>query len=107
MRIWLDDIRPMPEGYDIWVKDAYSAIDLLFSGNITHISFDHDLGLHDNKLELDMDNTGYTVANTIEEMAASGNLHRITWDVHSANPVGRNNIEMAMQSAERFWNEKE
>jgi len=27
-----------------------------------------------------------------------------TWEIHSANPVGRKNIEQAMKSAERFWN---
>jgi hypothetical protein len=95
MRMWLDDIRQMPDDYDIWVKTAFWAIEMLQTfPNITHLSFDHDLGSKE---------TGYDVAKFIELMASKNNNKRITWDIHSSNPVGRKNIEMAMKSAERFW----
>jgi hypothetical protein len=77
--------------------------------DITHISFDHDLG-YGNK-----NKTGYDVACYIEALAeAESNLkkHNVeyvkvphpTWEIHSRNPVGRKRIEQAMKSAERYWN---
>ena len=94
MKIWLDDIRNAPEGW-IQCKTARQAADFVDSGKVTHISFDHDLGLY-----LD----GYWLANYIELAAMDNRISRITWDVHSANPVGRRNIDLAMKSATRFFN---
>lgn len=94
MKLWLDDIRPMPQGYDKHVLTAKDAIKELATGKVTHISFDHDLG--DFK-------TGYNVACFIETGAHDQTIPRLTWDIHSANPVGRRNIEQAMISAERWW----
>lgn len=96
MKLYLDDVRPTPEGFEIRVYTALEAIRRLRDGGVTFISFDHDLGPEEN-------GTGYTVACWIEEQAAQGKLGRIGWAIHSANPVGRRNIEAAMQSAERFW----
>jgi len=104
MKIWLDDVRTPPDDGWEWVTDAYGCINLLIFNSVSHISFDHDLG------EIDVgkypSNTGYSVAKFIEEMANDKECHfpPITWDIHSQNPVGRKNIEMAMKSAERFWN---
>ncbi len=70
MRVWLDDLRPMPEEYDYWAKNAYEMIGLLISGNITFISFDHDLGYFHEEKELDPKNTGYEVAKYIEGVAS-------------------------------------
>jgi hypothetical protein len=104
MRIWLDDIRPAPEGWT-WVTHPWSVMGMLrkskFSGHedaedITEISFDHDLGVGD---------TGYDVAKLIEEMAAHNIIKPIKWAIHSANPVGRRNIEMAMNNADKYWGE--
>jgi hypothetical protein len=103
MKLWLDDQindincpdRHLPDGY-IGVNSALKAIKLLKQGNVSFISFDHDLG--DNKF------SGYIVAKYIEKYAYLGKLNKIGWEIHSANPVGSNNIKQAMQSAERFWN---
>jgi len=95
MRVWLDDIRQIPDGFDIWAKNSDFLLGLLISGNVTYISFDHDLGNDDF-------GTGYDVAKWIEQMAYDGNINPIEWDIHSANPVGRKNIQMAMESAQRF-----
>jgi hypothetical protein len=109
LKIWLDDIRPIPLGYDIWAKSAYECIGLIISGNVTEISFDHDLGLLGDEDE-DENNTGYKVATFIEEWAfnyahslTETELKRIKWDVHSANPSGKINIESAMKQADKFW----
>ncbi len=98
LKIWLDDIREMPEGFDIWVKTELDAILLIGKGNVSHISFDHDLG--------ENAGNGYNVAACIEHDAYYGKIPQLTWDVHSQNPVGRKNIEACMKSAERFWNFK-
>lgn len=95
MRIWLDDKRPMPEGFDVWCKTADHASKLVSSGKVTHISFDHDLG--------SSDNTGYAVALFVEILAYDGVIKPFTWEVHSANSVGGKRIKQAMESAERFW----
>lgn len=97
MRLWLDDLRPMPEGYDRHVKTAKEAIEALLVWTVTHISFDHDLGEPEC-------GTGYDVASWIERQAFENtNVERVSWRIHSANPVGRRNIEAAMTSADRYW----
>ena len=96
MKIWLDDIRPMPEGFDVHCKTATEAADFIRTGKVTFISFDHDLGP-------EKAGTGYRVAVFIEDYARAGAIPPIGYQVHSANPVGRDNIIMAMNSAMRFW----
>jgi hypothetical protein len=95
MRLWLDDVREMPEGFDLWVKTASEAAELIEAGKVSYISFDHDLG--------SSMNTGYAVALLIEILAYQGKIEPIEWDIHSSNPVGRKAIKLAMESAERFW----
>ena len=95
IRIWLDDVRPMPEEYALWCKTAQECLEAVKTGNVDYISFDHDLG---DPL------TGYWVATNIEDMAYLHKINRIGWDVHSDNPAGRKNIDAAMESAWRIWN---
>lgn len=95
MRIFLDDIRLPSDniGEVIVVRDAKTAMDLVKTGNVTWISFDHDLGT---------DLTGYDVAMLIEEMVFMGDIRCPEWDIHSANPVGRERIRIAMTAAKSF-----
>ena len=60
--------------------------------------FDHDLG--ENKI------SGYIVARFIEKRAYLGKIPKMSWDIHSANPIGSENIKKAMNSADRFWDKK-
>lgn len=111
MRLWLDDFRdpavfspvscrgPCEEPW-IWVKKAYDAIVWLMTNTVTEISLDHDLG------DEEIVGSGYMVAKWIEMKAHEGYLKPLKWKVHSANPVGRKNMEAAMKNAERFWEEK-
>lgn len=96
MKLWLDDVRSMPAGYDVWAKTADEAIEYLKTGQVTEISFDHDLGL---------DKSGYDVAKWIEEQAAYGQIKSMIWHVHSANVVGAALITKAMQKANEFWDD--
>jgi len=98
MRIWLDDIRPMPNWFDVHCKTATEAADYIRTGKVTFISFDHDLGPA-------KAGTGYHVAVLIEDYAKAGAIPAIRYAIHSANPVGRVNIEAAMRNAIKFWTE--
>jgi len=96
MKIWLDDERPMPPDFDIWIKTAKRAIQLLTVGGITAISLDHDLGD-------ESEQTGYDVAKHIEQGAYNGTIAPLKITVHSANPVGRKNIEACIRNCKEFW----
>jgi hypothetical protein len=97
MRLYLDDLRPLPDDFDRLARTAGEAIDLLRAGRVTFLSFDHDLGTEE---------TGYTVAKWIEQAAFEGTLPPLRWAIHTANPVGRRNIEAAMRNAERYWQDR-
>lgn len=99
LRVYLDDCRPKPEGFDIRVLTAQDAIDILIQCQVEHISLDHDLG-DENEV-----GNGYKVAAWIEEAAYRGTIPRLTWAIHSANPVGRKNMEAALRNADRYWKE--
>lgn len=97
MRVWLDDERKMPEGFDLHVRTATEAIDVLKTGKVQLISLDHDLGPPEA-------GTGYDVAAWIEEAAFSKQIPRLEWRIHSANPVGRERMLAALVGANRWWN---
>jgi hypothetical protein len=96
MKIWLDDERPMPPGFDYHARTAREAIELLMAGGVTVISLDHDLGDEQN-------GTGYDVACYIEQGAYGGSLPYIEATIHSANPVGRARMEQAVERAKQYW----
>lgn len=96
VKIWLDDLRPMPADYNLHVTTTAEAKAALMRGGVTHISFDHDLGPEEA-------GNGYHVAVWIEEAAFNSQIPRILWRIHSANPVGRASIERAMANADRYW----
>lgn len=95
MRIWLDDERAMPQGFDIHLRTAAEAIALLAKGGISLISLDHDLG--------DGGGTGYEVACYIEQAAFEGTLPPLEVAIHSANPVGRERMQQAVHNAFKHW----
>lgn len=91
MKLFIDDIRnPTGEGWVI-ARDYDSAITYLQSGNVTEISFDHDLG--------ENSKSGYDIVCWIEQALYTGILKSVpVMNVHSANPVGRANIDRAIRS---------
>jgi hypothetical protein len=95
MKLWLDDVRPAPDGWT-WVKDAHEAIALLARGEVEIASLDHDLG--------DDPWTGYYVLCWVERVMGDGQwygpLPRFL--VHSSNPVGRSKMEQAIDSIEKL-----
>lgn len=103
VKLWLDDVLPPPENTFTWVTTVPDALGILISENVTHISFDHDLG--------DGLKTGYDLAELIEKIAYrmaknpkySPSIEPVTWDVHSNNFPGRVRINQAMTSASGYW----
>lgn len=101
--IFLDDIRNPPDDGHLWkiARDTDSAMRLLFeawfcrSDDIV-LSLDHDLG--------DNIPTGYDLVKQLEEMIATQHEFKpkIEMRIHSANPVGRQNMECGIQSIYRM-----
>lgn len=101
-KLYLDDVRPTPEGYDLRAFTAKDAINLIQLYPVSHISFDHDLG------DDEKHGTGYTVASWIERQAAENPDFQVpSFHIHSANPVGARAIQRAMESAQRFELERQ
>jgi hypothetical protein len=92
-KLWIDDLREPPSEDWCWAKTSATAISCLLIGPVAEISFDHDLG---------GDDTTMPVARLIEQRAYDGAKPPV-WNIHSANPVGRRNLEAALRSAERLW----
>lgn len=87
LKIWVDDLRPAPEGYE-WCKNFRSAIATiicfaLYEGGIDILDLDHDLG--DGQ-------SGYDIAKYLVE----NDINIGTIRVHSMNPVGKKNIEQLL-----------
>lgn len=54
MKLWLDDVRPAPEGW-VWARKLSEAKEYLAEGTVTECSLDHDLGFHDIEIPDDPD----------------------------------------------------
>lgn len=96
MILFLDDKRdPKDHGFPTahWAKTAKEAIEIVKTGKVQQISFDHDLGT---KLD------GNDVAQVIEDLVRQKKIPMPTWRIHSANPPGALEITATMRSAERF-----
>jgi hypothetical protein len=92
MKVFLDDVRPTPENWShcYWPDEV---IALLETGEVTHLSLDHDLGD-------DERGTGYDVLLWIEkkvfECGFDGGFIPPEMTIHSANPVARNRMQLAI-----------
>ena len=94
LSVWLDDVRPAPEGWT-WVTTPEQVISLLEAGQVARLSLDHDLGLGEER-------TGYSVLVWIEEAVALRNfVPPAAIAIHSANPVGRQRMEQALEAIAR------
>jgi len=95
MKVWLDDLRESPPGW-LHVTTAQDAIFALKTKKVTHVSLDHDLGAPEN-------GTGYDVACFIEQESFTMNMPRLIWAVHTQNPVGRIKMTVALEHADKSW----
>lgn len=96
LRVWLDDERPMPEGFDIHVKTAAETITLLEEEVVALISLDDDFRDEDG-------GTGYDVAEFIEQGAYHRTLDPVHVIFHKTNPDGCERIKQALANADKYW----
>jgi hypothetical protein len=94
MKLFLDDERPTPEGWQraYWPAEA---IRLLETGVVTDLSLDHDLGD-------DARGTGYDVILWIEEAVALRGFVPPAISVHSANPSAAEKMRAGVQAIEKL-----
>ena len=107
--LWLDDVRLPPSNY-VWVKSVTEAKLILETGDVRRASLDHDLGAckecydgtaekwlveHDYKSMPHCPHfgTGYDLVCWMEE---TGHWPKEKPVVHSANPVGRQRMQQAI-----------
>ncbi len=108
IKLWIDDIRPMPEAFTHHCLNASSAIEFIQNNatNIVAISLDHDLSeFNKNGEEL----TGNTVAQFIEESLYFNNVsfpNSVDFYIHSSNPTGRKNIIATINNASNYTTSK-
>ena len=94
MKIWLDDLRPAPNGYNI-AQSVNEAIKLIVDAEnnnieIELIDLDHDLG--------DFATDGGDAIKLLDWLAERESFYPVV--IHTANPVGRANMERMIK---RFW----
>ena len=88
MKLWVDDIREAPEGWDV-ARTYDEAVKKLLTTSYRVVSLDHDLG---------EEKTGYDIACVIEAMVVKGYEVPSMIMCHSANPVGKARISQAVKS---------
>ncbi len=94
MKIWVDDLRPVPQGYE-GAKSVNEAIELIRKAEkngieIEVLDLDHDLG--------DYSKDGGDAIKLLDWLAERETFYPI--EIHTANPVGRANMERMIA---RFW----
>lgn len=96
MKIWIDDVRPTPDGYTgfmttnaalRFIRQNYNMID--------EISLDHDAG--------DCAKDGGDYIEVLKELERLTRVHKmdfshIKFSLHSANPVGVTNMRAIIQT---------
>ena len=95
MKIWLDDLRKMPEDYTNHAYSVYEAQMLILEAErrketIELIDCDHDLG--------EYAKYGGDGIKLLDWLLERNTLYPIK--LHTANPVGRNNMQRML---DRFW----
>lgn len=78
LRLYLDDCRPKPNNFDLLIRTAEEAIELIKQNKVEFISLDNDLGSGYTE--------GYKVANFIEESYIVGEIEFVDFHPHTSNP---------------------
>ena len=96
MKIWVDDVRPAPDGY-VWCQTVNEAKDTILvlelhatvyeSNRVELIDLDHDAG--------DFVNEGGDYIRILDWLEETGRNYPIR--IHSMNPVGRENMRRIIE----------
>lgn len=93
--LFLDDVRPTPNGfYRVYDYKGFTGF-ILKNGMPDFISFDHDLG---------EGRSGFDCAKFLVEYCLDHHIPRIHFQVHSQNPVGKQNIESLLHNFNKIMN---
>ena len=97
MKLWLDDLRPVPYGYE-GAKSVNEAKKLTQEAEhngieIEALDLDHDLG--------DYADQGGDAIRLLDWLAERETFYPV--EIHTANPVGRANMERILA---RYWGEQ-
>ena len=97
MKLWLDDLRPVPYGYEV-ARSVNEAKQLILEAEhngieIEALDRDHDLG--------DYADQGGDAIRLLEWLAERETFYPV--EIHTANPVGRANMERILA---RYWGEQ-
>lgn len=97
MKLWLDDLRPVPYGYE-GAKSVNEAKKLIQEAEhngieIEALYLDHDLG--------DYADQGGDAIRLLDWLAERETFYPV--EIHTANPVGRANMERILA---RYWGEQ-
>ncbi len=112
-KLWLDDIRNPPDDSFVVARSYAEAGALIIrDGFPNFVSFDHDLGegltgydFAKLLVEIDQDRSAYKPDNEIWEGFDLRKMlmpEDFAFTVHSANPVGRDNIEYILNNYLKF-----
>lgn len=80
MKLWIDDLRPPPEGWE-WARYSVVALLYLHNHDIEEVSFDHDMG------------RGDTTRSVVLWLCEHPDRWPKVCRVHSMNPVGAEWLE--------------
>lgn len=103
IRVYLDDIRTPPEGWTL-VKTYEECVEALLTGEVEHLSLDHDLAdehyallLPDEEFDYSefKERTGYDVC---KWMVENNVWPKTSITLHSANPPGRENMRVLINA---------
>lgn len=97
MKLWLDDLRQAPKGWER-TYNARTTIKILDTEEVTEISLDHDLG------NPEVVGTGYDVACHLERMAFEGKKLPKICRIHSQNPVGAAQMLSCLRNIQERFN---
>ena len=93
MKLWLDDLRPVPYGYE-GAKSVNEAKKLIQEAEHNGIEIEAlDLG--------DYADQGGDAIRLLDWLAERGTFYPV--EIHTANPVGRANMERILA---RYWGEQ-
>ena len=93
MKLWIDDVRPAPDGYH-WIKTANATLLYLThcSDKIEIIDLDHDAGVY-----APQGGDYINILNYLEVRAYKGYKVKSKFRIHSFNPVGVVNMRAIIE----------
>lgn len=102
-KIYLDDERtPKTSGWHIIRSYAEFVKTIKLHGMPVEISFDHDIASYDTDGK---EQTGLDAARFIVDYCMDNNLPCPDFNIHSANPIGAENIKSLLEHFKRYQNQ--